>query len=697
MKKQYNLGDIVMGNWTITRLLGEGGFGKVFEIQRQEFDHVYKAALKIITVPQNESEIKSAMASGMDIANVTEYFEGVARNLISEFALMSKLKGNSNIVSYEDHKVIKHEDKLGWDILIRMELLTPLLDYKQCRDNELAYEEIIKLGIDICKALETCQRRSITHRDIKPENIFISEDGNFKLGDFGIARTIEKTNSGLSKKGTYTFMAPEVYKGEAYGSGVDIYSLGIVMYSLLNHNRTPFLPPFPENIKHSDIDRALIMRISGEKPPAPARGEVRLGEIVLKACAYDPKDRYSSPMQMRQELEAIDDCKGEGKGFFPKRDKSDINPIECEAEEKTDGEEGDGETAHTEGKTVSIFGKVNLGVGKGDQQGSKTDEKKPKKETTLQKNQNCTNCNATMPNKAKFCMGCGSQMNLEFEKSGEKTIPKGSKIPLLMEPGEEIIVQAYGGVIAADEDENIFISSIKGYITLTNRRLVWLTSEDELGGLAVGGEWHAQAELLIKDIATISPWSLDIEGESEKVSIRYSIFVGVEEDRYGFYFDDPDDATLISKREKFINYLCMEKDIPFIHLNDSVVPIYINDGEYIEVQGNGNWAIKSWPETGVITITNKRFIWTKTNWLWSKRKSERDISFCLDDVKKIAHSIDGDKRKDFFIVVKGKKQPEFSLTGNTGGIGRDTYLREWMITFIKEYQKDAKSKGGKQL
>jgi len=169
----------------------------------------------------------------------------------------------------------------------------------------MARRDIIRLGIDICKALELCQRYNIIHRDIKPENIFISDNRDYKLGDFGIARTIERTTSGLSKKGTYSYMAPEVYAGREYGFSVDTYSLGLVLYRMLNKNRGPFLPQPPEAITFSSREQALARRMSGEALPRPFYGEGRLGEIVLKACAFDPKDRYSSPQQLRQELEAI--------------------------------------------------------------------------------------------------------------------------------------------------------------------------------------------------------------------------------------------------------------------------------------------------------------------------------------------------------------------------------------------------------
>ena len=313
------------GTWNIVGTLGEGSFGKVFEIERVDFGETYKAALKVITVPQNKSEIKSVQADGMDEDSIAEYFGSMVKSIVSEFVLMSKLKGTSHVVSYEDHVVIPHEGEIGWDIFIRMELLTPLNDFVQ--KNTLKRKDVIKLGIDICLALELCQKHNIIHRDIKPENIFVSENGDYKLGDFGIARTVEKTISGMSKKGTYTYMAPEIYKGNDYGSCVDIYSLGIVMYRLLNGNRTPFLPNYPNKISYSDKEDALVRRVSGEPIPPPTGADGRIVEIVLKACAFNPQERYSSPLQMRAELESIMYMTAESKFIYPQGDTVPINDM----------------------------------------------------------------------------------------------------------------------------------------------------------------------------------------------------------------------------------------------------------------------------------------------------------------------------------------------------------------------------------
>ena len=300
---EFSMGSVVLDGWKIIRLLGEGSYGKVFEIERSEFGQTYRAALKVITVPQSSAEVRSVISEGMSVSQAEAYFHGIVEELMHEFSIMFKLKGTANVVSCEDLRVLEHPDGIGWDILIRMELLHPLLPYVY--EHPMARRDIIRLGIDICKALELCQRYNIIHRDIKPENIFISDNGDYKLGDFGIARTIERTTSGLSKKGTYSYMAPEVYAGREYGFSVDTYSLGLVLYRMLNKNRGPFLPQPPEAITFSSREQALARRMSGEPLPRPFYGEGRLGEIVLKACAFDPKDRYSSPQQLRQELEAI--------------------------------------------------------------------------------------------------------------------------------------------------------------------------------------------------------------------------------------------------------------------------------------------------------------------------------------------------------------------------------------------------------
>ena len=310
--KYYKKYEPLFGAWHITEQIGEGSYGRVYIIERHELGQTYRSALKAITVPGSQDEIRSSMSDGMTLEDVTGYYKNVANNIINEFILMSKLKGNSHIVSYEDHMIMEHEDDIGWDILIRMELLTPLVELTS--QSQMDENEVIKLGVDLCKALELCRMYDIIHRDIKPENIFIAANGDYKIGDFGVAKTIEKTKMGLSRKGTYLYMAPEIYSSRPYGPTVDIYSLGIVMYKLLNENRLPFLPEYPKPIAPVDKEEALHKRLRGDNIPEPKNGSRRLRQIVLKACAYKAEERYSSAEEMRRDLEnllyGIDDGQG---------------------------------------------------------------------------------------------------------------------------------------------------------------------------------------------------------------------------------------------------------------------------------------------------------------------------------------------------------------------------------------------------
>ena len=294
---------LYFNNWHIAELIGSGAFGSVYKIVREDFGEKYYAAMKLIDIPQSEDEIRALSAEGMSQADISDYYTGMAQEIVEEFKLMSKLKGHSNIVSYEDHMVLPKENGIGWTIQIRMELLTPLPEYVQKHDMSL--RDVVALGIDICKALELCEKHHIIHRDVKPENIFLSENGDFKLGDFGVAKTMEKTMSNLSKKGTRAYMAPELARQELCTGNVDIYSLGLVMYRFLNHNRLPFLPKYPEKIKFSDREKAEFLRFSGADVPLPQKGGAELGNIVVKACAYSPEKRYQKPHELRAELEEI--------------------------------------------------------------------------------------------------------------------------------------------------------------------------------------------------------------------------------------------------------------------------------------------------------------------------------------------------------------------------------------------------------
>ena len=289
--------------WETVRLIGRGSFGAVYEIERSVYGHKEQAAMKVITIPQSESDIEELYDSGYDEASVTATFQSHLEKIVNEYSLMREMNGAANVVNCDDIRVVEHDDSVGWDIYIRMELLTPLA---KAVDKQPSDETVIQIASDICKALILCRKHDIIHRDIKPQNIFVSKNGDYKLGDFGIAKTMEKTSGG-TKIGTYKYMAPEVYNNQGYNLTADIYSLGLVLYWLLNERRTPFLPLPPVTPTSTEEDSARTRRFKGEAIPAPAHGSKELQRIIRKTCAYDPKDRYQSAEEMLHALERLRD------------------------------------------------------------------------------------------------------------------------------------------------------------------------------------------------------------------------------------------------------------------------------------------------------------------------------------------------------------------------------------------------------
>jgi beta-lactam-binding protein with PASTA domain/serine/threonine protein kinase len=291
------------GVWEFIELLGEGSFGRVYKAKRQLFGKTNYSAIKVIKIPQNENLVNIERSSGASDKAIKEYFMEIVQEWQSEIEMLESLKSAPNVMVVEDYEIIEHPDKIQWDIYIRMELLIPFT--KRMQTGSFYTSDALKLGIDLCRALEYCSVRNIMHRDIKPENIFVSSFGDYKLGDFGIARQLEKTNSSLSKKGTYMYMAPEVYRGEQYDSTVDIYSLGLVLYKLFNNNRLPFSLQNKEIMSFSEREESLGKRVRGDKLEPPLHASEEMSNVILKACAFYPAERYKNPTEMIQDLQRI--------------------------------------------------------------------------------------------------------------------------------------------------------------------------------------------------------------------------------------------------------------------------------------------------------------------------------------------------------------------------------------------------------
>ena len=288
-------------DWKIVKDLGGGTYGRVYEIERTISGIQEKAALKIVSRPKNKDEMESYYNEGYSKADLIASYESEIQNYVQEYKLMKELQGESNIVSCDDFTMVPHEDGIGGDIFIRMELLTSLQQI--LRERSLSEQEIIKLGKDISHALVLCESKNIIHRDIKPANIMVSQFGNYKLGDFGVSKIMDHATFATSM-GTPEYQAPEIVHMERYGQAADIYSLGITLYWLLNNRRMPFIDA-NQQITLAVKNEAMDRRYRGEKLPVPKNGSAKLKQVVLKACAYRPEDRYASAKELYEALDAL--------------------------------------------------------------------------------------------------------------------------------------------------------------------------------------------------------------------------------------------------------------------------------------------------------------------------------------------------------------------------------------------------------
>ncbi len=297
----------VWPEWQLKNQIGSGSFGEVYQAEREDATGQTKAAIKIIKI-QTQNLRSLVTNSEEEKAESERMLQRVGR----EIRLMQSLKGQTNLVSIDDYQIIEDAESGIWYILIRMELLRPLLVDLDL--NKYDEERLIRMGIELCRGLEVCAQEHIVHRDIKPENIFLNHRGDYKLGDFSVARTLDTTRETLTEwdfaRGE-RFSAPEVKNRLLREAGfeevcrADIYSLGMVLYWIANGQRFPFLPEGKQLYSKQDREEAEQKRLRGEPLPELNSVSPAFQTVIRKACAYENGQRYKNAREFREALEKL--------------------------------------------------------------------------------------------------------------------------------------------------------------------------------------------------------------------------------------------------------------------------------------------------------------------------------------------------------------------------------------------------------
>lgn len=284
----------LFGSWTVESKIAEGRYSKVFKVAKVEDGQVRRQCVKTVKFPSGNEELNEVISSGV-YQNVQQYLDEVELSVRKNMDKMLSLRGNKNIVCFDNYTIIK--EKSCFYLVILMELLKPLNDYLKV--DSAVQNDVIKIGTDLCNALEGFREIGIIHHEIRPENIYVDSKGNFKLGDFGVCKGRFGEDKVVS-----SYIAPELYNNGTIDISSDIYSLGILLYKLLNNNRLPFLPSYPSPISLSDRELAFERRIRGDLFPAPSNATAGLATVIFKATAFKAHERYIEPSQLLRDLEA---------------------------------------------------------------------------------------------------------------------------------------------------------------------------------------------------------------------------------------------------------------------------------------------------------------------------------------------------------------------------------------------------------
>ena len=288
-------------NWYVDKRIGGGNFGKVYRLKQNFMGMTRYSAVKII---QNDLG-QELVINKINNQNLIEEKKAIVSQEITN---MYKLSGKQYLVQCMAHNIKDLYDEsnniVGFDVLIQMPLLLPMTEYMKENDN-LTIDQIERLALQIGRALKSMHSINMIHRDIKPQNIYIDDNFNFLLGDFGVSKQVQSSNYS-TMAGTEPFIAPEVWKlsqtNKRYDKTADIYSFGITLYYLLNDN---MLPLTNEDSTYNDIEVAKNDRLNGKVFPPPKNGSEKLKAIVMKCCKYKPKNRYQSMEEVLSDLEKL--------------------------------------------------------------------------------------------------------------------------------------------------------------------------------------------------------------------------------------------------------------------------------------------------------------------------------------------------------------------------------------------------------
>ncbi len=274
-KEELTTGSIFAERYRIIEELGKGGMGRVYRVLDKELKE--EVALKLIK-PEIASDKKTL-----------ERFNNELR--LSRKIIHKNVGRMYELMDHQGTRFITMEYVSGEDLRSSIR-----------RFGQLPIAKSISIAKQICEGLSEAHRLGVVHRDLKSNNIMIDKEGNVRIMDFGIARSLEAkriTGSGVMI-GTPEYMSPEQVEGKEVDQRSDIYSLGVILYEMLT-GRVPF---------EGDTPFTIGMKHKGEIPKKPKELNSQISDdlnrLILRCLEKGKDKRYQSSEEVRYELENIE-------------------------------------------------------------------------------------------------------------------------------------------------------------------------------------------------------------------------------------------------------------------------------------------------------------------------------------------------------------------------------------------------------
>ena len=274
-KEELTTGSTFAGRYQIIEELGKGGMGKVYKANDTKIKE--KIALKLI-----KPEVAADKKTIERFSNELKFARKIRHGNVCQMFDLNEEQG----IHYITMEYVRGEDLKK---LIR-------------KMGQLSVGQVIPIAKQVCDGLAEAHRLGVVHRDLKPQNIMLDEEGNARIMDFGIARSI--TGKGITGAGvmigTPEYMSPEQGEVKEVDQRSDIYSLGVILYEMVT-GRVPF---------EGETPLGIAMKHKSEMPKHPKELNAQVPDdlnlVILKCLEKDKEKRYQSAGEVRSELEKIE-------------------------------------------------------------------------------------------------------------------------------------------------------------------------------------------------------------------------------------------------------------------------------------------------------------------------------------------------------------------------------------------------------